>query len=215
MHPDIATFPNEAFYGGKLDVVPLEHQKAVLPDHGNGTDWITDMLMTKRIAFIAVDKPDDAPSDKVNPIEANLIAAIVKRIYDMERAVFDADETVGVIVPYRNQISAVRKVLAGYGIRALHNITIDTVERFQGSQRRYIVYGFTIQKYYQLNFLTANVFTDSDGTVVDRKLNVAMTRAEEHLIMTGYAPLLRRDDIFDRLIDFVKSRNGYIDKTTK
>ena len=215
MHPDIATFPNEAFYGGRLDVVPLEHQKAVLPDHGNGADWITDMLMTKRIAFIAVDKPDDAPSDKVNPIEANLIAAIVKRIYDMERAVFDADETVGVIVPYRNQISAVRKVLDGYGIRALHNITIDTVERFQGSQRRYIVYGFTIQKYYQLNFLTANVFTDSDGTVVDRKLNVAMTRAEEHLIMTGYAPLLRRDDIFDRLIDFVKSRNGYIDKTTK
>ena len=59
------------------------------------------------------------------------------------------------------------------------------------------------------------MFTDSDGTVVDRKLNVAMTRAEEHLIMTGYAPLLRRDDIFDRLIDFVKSRNGYIDKTTK
>jgi hypothetical protein len=69
-------------------------------------------------------------------------------------------------------------------------MTIDTVERYQGSQRKYIVYGFTVQKYYQLNFLTNNVFEDKiDGSIVDRKLNVAMTRAEEHLVMFGNAEL--------------------------
>ena len=58
------------------------------------------------------------------------------------------------------------------------------MERFQGSQRDYIIYGFTIQKYYQLNFLTSNVFEDFDGSIVDRKLNVAMTRARSVLTLS-------------------------------
>ena len=116
----------------------------------------------------------------------------------------------GVIVPYRNQIATIRKAIDGYGIPLLRDITIDTVERYQGSQRQYIVYGFTIQKYYQLKFLTDNVFEDEiDGCLVDRKLNVAMTRAEEHLIMFGNAALLSNIITFQRLIDFVRSKQGF------
>lgn len=211
MHPDIAAFPNYTFYKGQLKAVPLPHQEKVLPYSGQGKDGLTDLIKTRRIAFISSDIPIESPSDKVNPVEAEMIAATVKRIYELEKDVFSAEETVGVIVPYRNQISAVRKVIDKYGIDILHNITIDTVERFQGSQRRYIIYGFTIQEYYQLNFLTSNVFSDVDGTIVDRKLNVAMTRAEEHLIMIGHAPLLENNTIFSKLIEFAKSRYGYFE----
>ena len=211
MHPDIAAFPNYTFYNGRLKPVPLPHQEVVLPYSGQGTDGLSDLLKTRRIAFISSDAPTDSPSDKVNPVEAEMIAATVLRIYQLEQNDFSASETVGVIVPYRNQISAIRKILDKSGIDVLHDITIDTVERFQGSQRRYIVYGFTIQEYYQLNFLTSNVFEDVDGTVVDRKLNVAMTRAEEHLIMIGNASLLSNNTIFSKLIEFCKSRYGYFD----
>ena len=140
-----------------------------------------------------------------------MIAATVERIYSLERESFDAQKTVGIIVPYRNQIAAVRKLLDKYNISALHDIAIDTVERFQGSQRRYIVYGFTVQKYYQLNFLTDSVFEDTDHTLVDRKLNVAMTRAEEHLIMIGNAALLENVPTFERLIEFIKGKESYLD----
>lgn len=211
MHPDIAAFPNYTFYNGQLKAVPLPHQEKVLPYCGQGKDGLTDLLKTRRIAFISSDMPSESPSDKVNPVEAEMIAATVRRIYELEKDFFSAEETVGVIVPYRNQISAVRKVIDKYDIDILHNITIDTVERFQGSQRKYIIYGFTIQEYYQLNFLTSNVFTDVDGTIVDRKLNVAMTRAEDHLIMIGNAPLLENNIIFSKLIEFVKSRYGYFE----
>ena len=211
MHHDIALFPNLMFYGGRLLEVPLSHQTATLPAVGDGVDGIADLLATRRVAFIAVEAPRDSPSDKVNLVEAAMIAAIVVRIYERERvAGFDAGRTVGVIVPYRNQIAAVRQAIADRGIAALTDITIDTVERYQGSQRRYIVYGFTVQRRYQLDFLTADVFADeTDGTVVDRRLNVAMTRAEEHLLMVGNADLLARDGIFRRLIDFTRQRGSF------
>ena len=211
MHHDIAMFPSFTFYNNELEEVPRPHQLATLPLKGDGKNGIVDLLRTRRIAFIAAEQPKDSPSDKVNQIEADIIAALVVRIYDIEKPNgFDPDKTVGVIVPYRNQIAAVRKTIDKYGVRLLHDITIDTVERYQGSQRKYIVYGFTVQKYYQLSFLTSHVFVDQiDGCIVDRKLNVAMTRAEEHLLMVGNAELLSNNFTFAKLIEFVRSRHSY------
>ena len=212
MHPDIARFPNEAFYHNLLEPVPLPHQEINLPSAGNGEDAIADMLQTRRIAFLDSKKPADSPTDKVNQTEAEMIAAIVIRIYEIEKDKdFDVNETVGVIVPYRNQIAAVRNTIDQYDIDLLHDITIDTVERFQGSQRKYIIYGFTVQKPYQLDFLTDTVFEDYDGTMIDRKLNVAMTRAEEHLIMIGNTALLSLNPVYRRLIEFVRRTAGDCD----
>jgi hypothetical protein len=210
MHHDIALFPNYTFYNNQLKEVPVDHQTANLPLIGTGKNGIDDLLVTRRIAFIASESPKQSPTDKVNQNEADIIAAMVVRIYEIEmHNGFDVSTTVGVIVPYRNQIAAVRKTIDKYGIRVLHDITIDTVERYQGSQRKYIIYGFTIQKYYQLNFLTNNVFEDIDGSIVDRKLNVAMTRAEEHLIMVGNPELLSNNFTFFKLIEFVRSKHGF------
>ena len=211
MHHDIAIFPNFAFYNNQLEEVPRPHQNVVLPYKGEGKNGIIDLLKTRRIVFIATDAPKDAISDKVNQTEAEMIAATVVKIYEMEKTNgFDVNRTVGVIVPYRNQIATVRKAIDRYGIGLLHDMTIDTVERYQGSQRKYIVYGFTVQKYYQLNFLTNNVFEDKiDGSIVDRKLNVAMTRAEEHLVMFGNAELLSNNFTFFKLLEFVRSKHGF------
>ena len=211
MHHDIAIFPNLAFYNNRLEEVPLPHQNILLPVRGDSSNGITDLLATRRIAFIATEQPQDSISDKVNQTEAEMIAATVVKIYETEQANgFDVDKTVGVIVPYRNQIATVRKAIDQYGIDLLHDITIDTVERYQGSQRKYILYGFTVQQYYQLNFLTNNVFEDDiDGSIVDRKLNVAMTRAEEHLVMFGNAELLANNFTFFKLMEFVRSKHSF------
>ncbi len=211
MHRFIGEFPNQAFYGGHLEVVPLEHQllpyKAVESDNG-----IMKMLCSHRIAFVAAEQPRLSPSLKTNIIEAEMIAATVYQIYLLTKDSFDKDVTVGVIVPYRNQIATVRNAIDRYGIDILHDITIDTVERYQGSQRDYIIYGFTIHQMYQLNFLTDNVF-EEDGMIIDRKLNVAMTRARLNLVMIGNPKLLSMNVTFSRLMDFVRSKGGYFDVT--
>lgn len=209
MHHDIALFPNYAFYRNQLQEVPRPHQHVCLPLEGEGINGITDLLRTRRIAFVAAEAPTDSPSDKVNSIEADMIAALVVHIYALEASCFDVNRTVGVIVPYRNQIATIRKAIDRYDIPLLHDITIDTVERYQGSQRKYIIYGFTIQQYYQLSFLANHVFEDFDGSIVDRKLNVAMTRAEEHLLLVGNAELLSNNFTFFKLMEYVRSRHGF------
>ncbi len=211
MHQYIGEFPNIAFYGGKLEIVPLEHQQ--LPYKEIETDnGIMKMLCSHRISFVASEQPRLSPSVKTNVIEAEMIAATVYQIYLLTKDSFDKDMTVGVIVPYRNQISTVRNAIDRYGVDILHNITIDTVERYQGSQRDYIIYGFTIHQMYQLNFLTDNVF-EEDGMIIDRKLNVAMTRARLNLVMIGNPKLLSMNITFSRLMDFVRSKGGYFDVT--
>ena len=213
MHRDIAEFPNYAFYGNRLEVVPLHHQ--TLPTEiCHSQNGIEQMLRTRRIAFVAAQKPRAAASVKTNQVEAEMIAATVVQIYNICKDRFDESQTVGVIVPYRNQIATIRGAIDRYGIGVLHNITIDTVERYQGSQRDYIIYGFTVQQPYQLNFLTNNVF-EEDGMVIDRKLNVAMTRARLHLVLVGNPDILRENYTFYNLLEFVKSKDGYVDVPTE
>lgn len=209
MHKDIAEFPNYAFYGNKLDIVPLDHQLLpnVRKDTGNS---IITMLTTRRIAFVAAEPPTLSPSAKTNSVEAQMIAATVNAIYELTSDKFDVEKTIGVIVPYRNQISTVRNEIDRLGIPCLHEITIDTVERYQGSQRDYIIYGFTIQQSYQLNFLANNVF-EENGLTIDRKLNVAMTRARLNLVLIGNPVLLNENFTFYKLMEFVRSKGGYFD----
>ncbi len=195
MHPDISEFPNKAFYGGRLQAVPLPHQQ--LPSS------------SRRVTFLDVKALLSSPSDKVNLAEAEVIASCAQQIYQREKVGFSPQETIGIIVPYRNQIATIRSTIDRLGVPQLHDITIDTVERYQGSQRKYIIYGFTIQQYYQLRFLTDSTFLEN-GAVIDRKLNVAMTRAQEYLILVGNASLLARNAVFSRLIDFVKQKGGYM-----
>lgn len=208
MHHDIARFPNQAFYGGLLKEVPLPHQTLSLSPPVSATDPI-DTILSYRTAFIAVEDHADDEADKVNQAEAEIISSLVWHIYQDEKESFDSATTIGVIVPYRNQISAIRNAIARLGESKLCDIAIDTVERFQGSQRKNIIYGFTVKHYYQLRFLTGNVFQDIDGTWVDRKLNVAMTRAMERLILVGNPRLLARNSIFASLIDYMKETEGY------
>ena len=207
MHPIIADFPNHAFYEGRLAAVPCPHQQEELPTSTGPEQSIDSILATQRFAFIATSSPDDALSEKVNAVEAEMIAATAVHIYQQEVDNFDELSTIGIIVPYRNQIAAIRAAIDRYGISDLHNITIDTVERFQGSQRDYILYGFTIRRRYQLQFLTSNTF-EENGRLIDRKLNVAMTRARKHLLLFGNPNLLRHAPVFAQLIAFAQA-NGY------
>lgn len=221
MHQDIANFPNYAFYQNKLIPVPLSHQKEPTPSAVDSKNGLDNLLTTRRISFVSYSQPKNMAweyevSDKVNINEAKMVAAAVYHIYKLNENNFDKSKTVGVIVPYRNQISTIRNEIDKYGVAILHDIMIDTVERYQGSQCENIVYGFTIKKYYQLNFLTSNQYVDKNsGEIIDRKLNVAMTRAMKHLVMIGDARLLRENIIFYKLMEFAKSRRSYFEIATE
>ena len=211
MHPDIADFANRKFYAREqLECVPLAHQlEQTLTYNETSEDETDDVLKAHRMIFIP-SKPCRQLniSEKVNTEEARIITDLLRRLYRQLGKNFDPQKSVGVIVPYRNQIAMIRKEIEKLGIPELEEISIDTVERYQGSQRDIILYSFTIQSRYQLDFLTANTFYE-DGQPIDRKLNVAITRARKQLILIGNEPTLRQNQIFAELIDYIKEKGGY------
>jgi len=79
---------------------------------------------------------------------------------------------------------------------------VDTVERFQGSQRNFIVYSATVSSLAQLGFLAQSNHLGIDGVEVDRKLNVAFTRARKHFTLIGNEVLLQENPHYRRLINY-------------
>ncbi len=217
MHPDIAAFPNLMFYPNEhLEPVPLKHQTDTSLHYDlESNDVVDDLLKQNRLLFIHSENPqqngiteDTNFSDKTNPAEARIVADLLYRIHRFYGDSFNPDKTVGVIVPYRNQIAMIRQEIEKLKLHQLEQISIDTVERYQGSQRDVIIYSFTVSRPYQLDFLTSNCFIE-EGRTIDRKLNVAITRARKQLIMTGNATLLCRNAIFKQLIASTKYVDNY------
>ena len=200
MHREIAQFVNERFYDGRLSVVPLEHQEEAL----NYTDAQTPMeqfVATTRMGFVHVSAPDVSDNVKANKKEAEVVANIVEALIQLNErsgAPLSLPKQLGIIVPFRNQISMVRASLRTRGVPDVDNITIDTVECFQGSQRDYIIFTTTISRPYQLDILS--VCQHVGETEVDRKLNVAITRARKQFFLVGNRDLLSRNALYADLI---------------
>ena len=191
MHPEVARFANVHFYGGLLRPIPLDHQRVVSP--------------YRRVMFYPC-VPDESSTftPKTNQAEAQLIAHLCRQLYqetqECEPLQIDWAVELGIIVPYRHQIALIRRELH-LACPELSGITIDTVERFQGSERETIIFGFTVSRQSQLNFLCNSQFVDETGHFIDRKLNVALTRARQRTLLVGNPHLLREVPLFAELID--------------
>ena len=186
MHPGVAAFPNQAFYGGKLEPVGLPHQqeKVDVP-----------------VLFVPSVRDTDSLSGKTNVHEARLVADWAERIYWEVSENFNPNRTLGIITPYRSQIALIRKELQKKGIPALLDVSVDTVERYQGSEREVVIYSFCVNNKYQLKFLS-NI-TEENGVQIDRKLNVALTRARKRIIIMGVPDILRENPIYHRLLSAI------------
>jgi superfamily I DNA and/or RNA helicase len=210
MNQEVADFPNRAFYGGHLSIVGLPHQQGALTlAPALAADPFADLL-TRRVAFLpaapqAAATPSGTGFIKYNHGEAGIAADLAAAIYRQYAATTGfTPATLGIITPYRSQIALIRRALAAQGIPALREVTVDTVERFQGSERDVIIYSFCVNSAAQLALL-ANL-TEADWQVIDRKLNVVLTRARCQIFLVGAPELLRLNPIYARLLDHSTAR---------
>lgn len=206
MHPTIAEFVNQNFYQSQLEVVPVIHQQEPLAwvNYDEQNPWER-VVAKQRVAFYNSVHSDTDKSFKINSVEAQTCAQLVASIYQLyekNNLPFTPNQSIGIITPYRNQIALIKKKILQLGIPELEEITVDTVERYQGSQRDIIIYSFCVNHRSQLALLT-NTFVE-DGQVIDRKLNVALTRARKQMFLTGSPYYLRQNELFSQLIDYVE-----------
>jgi DNA replication ATP-dependent helicase Dna2 len=193
MHEEIMDFPGKWFYENNLQVLNTTIQQAEIdykmpdlePDLGK-------LLALKRVVFLPV-SPTGIPAlgQKTSAEEAIMCARIVlffKQLWKINKKKWAPEKTLGIITPWRAQIAQIRSELASAGIDP-NDITVDTVERYQGGARDVIIISTCAQSEWQLKALL-NISNEG----VDRKLNVALTRAREHLIMLGNPQVLGNDE---------------------
>ena len=200
MHREIAAFVNERFYEGRLSVVPLDHQEGAL-NYADAQTPMEQFVAATRMGFVHVPAPELSDNVKANKMEAEAVADIVEALINLNlrgETPLNLPKQLGIIVPFRNQISMVRASLRSRGVADVDAITIDTVECYQGSQRDYIVFTTTISRPYQLDILS--VCQQVGTTEVDRKLNVAITRARKQFFLVGNRDLLARNALYADLI---------------
>jgi DNA replication ATP-dependent helicase Dna2 len=206
MHRDIMEFPNRYFYEGNLKILPFEtkgHLQQIaalgfLSQQAKG-EWEA-LLSNRRMLFLPTPVDQAGAAQKINRHEAILVGDLIDaitRLYSAHNRELNP-RSIGVITPYRAQIAQIRQVLQERGY-ADELFTIDTVERYQGGARDIIIISLSTNSLSQLQSL---ISLSEEG--VDRKLNVALTRAREQLILLGNPELLEGNGIYRELIGYCK-----------
>jgi DNA replication ATP-dependent helicase Dna2 len=213
MHEQVQEFSNERFYAGKLKTLH-NWQRTTTPVEAlhclNGL-----VVPALRVVFIAT-----APENrsKVHTQESRLVAHIVHALCHSAHTQGElfSDEAIGVITPFRAQIAAIVHELSSLFPREskqrslLQHINIDTVERYQGSERDVIIISLAVSHSSQIQALQS---LSPDG-LVDRKLNVALTRARKRLIVLGCTAALESPDASNEhwkaFLHFVRERGGFV-----
>ena len=197
MHADIMDFPNRFFYSGLLrtlaETADAQHRqhRTLWYDVPALNALLEKNCAEKRVVFFPVRGEETVFNTKTSKSEAALVTRIVlffRNLYSLNNKSWEPVHTLGIITPWRAQIAQIRASLSEAGIDP-DSITVDTVERYQGGAREVIIMSTCVHSENQL----ASLVNLGEGGV-DRKLNVALTRAREHLIVLGNASVLAMDE---------------------
>ncbi len=184
MHQDIMAFPNDHFYAGSLKTItPVQ---VALTNDPPFNHILHKLLNNRRVAFVPVAPDENEILTKTNEAEAYKLFELVSyymELYALSGKSWDI-QTLGIITPFRAQIALIKKIFAEKGLGS-DQFTIDTVERYQGGAREIILISWCIQTPKELKMIT------SGEAGLDRKLNVALTRAKERLVCLGYPPAFK------------------------
>ena len=187
MHTEIMNIVNDLFYQGRLKELPINKK---VEKSQKRTTYSNEKL-DSRVTFIPTPVNDEVSSKKVNHYEAK---AIVKVINELTLGRNYSDIEIGIITPFRAQIAMIKSEFEAKKID-YSKITIDTVERYQGGARDIIIMSTAVNTPFQMDALVSK---NVDG--IDRKLNVAISRARELFILVGNEEVLSYSDQYVELI---------------
>ena len=164
MNEEIARFPSIQFYDGELEHgetnrdKKINDLKPIVGHHVKGNEQL-----------------EDQTKSKYNIEESQLVASQV-RLLEMNGV---SASNIGIITAYSAQIGKIANALSREKINNPEDVTIDTIDSFQGAERDAIIVSFVrSNKRHTSGFLE---FPDEGK----RRLNVALTRAKQRLVVIG------------------------------
>jgi superfamily I DNA and/or RNA helicase len=194
MQEPILHFSNEHFYGNKLlSDLSIAERPSI-----ESFQWIS---QGKHISFIdtagsdSVEEMEEDSQSIFNQTEVGLIKYLLTQS-DLEKKKFPF--SVGVLSPYRAQVEKLKEELEKKDFLQF-TPEINTIDSFQGSERDVIL----------ISLVRSN-FSKEVGFLEDyRRLNVAMTRAKEELILIGDSSTLSFNHFYKQLLDYISQKGSY------
>lgn len=189
MHETIMGFPDQSFY--ETDLVAADAVRDhTLADRGVSIDGTYASVLNPEEPLVFIDTSESDTSERSrhgststeNPFEAGLVKDLVDAL--LENGVLA--DSIGVITPYADQVDRIQELLDD-------SVEVDTVDGFQGREKDVIILS-----------LTRSNEDDRIGFLDDeRRLNVAMTRAREKLVVVGDSETLTTAPVFASLLEYI------------
>jgi len=176
MSQRIQAFASAEFYDGALRPATPEVAGQTLRDLGVDPADLPDGL-AGGVDFV---DPDGSRDGNRNVREAERVAEVV----DAYLAAGVDPDAIGVIAPFRAQVAEIGRRTP---------VTVDTVDRFQGSSKAVIVVSLVATG-------------DLDGPIFEdhRRMNVALTRAKKQLTLVGDPEALASEPFYRRMLNWAR-----------
>jgi len=178
MHEEICNWPNRYFYGGQIS---------------QGATSISTCGLSPYTLINTTTPEKEEKGAICNIGEVNLCMDIVETVTNIIRTSKRKNASIGIITFYSKQKTLLALELQN---RKLKDVEVNTVDGFQGSERDVILISCVRSGVRNIGFL-------EEG----ERLNVALTRAKQSLVIVGNLETLKTNKMWKELIQDAESRN--------
>ena len=193
MNEPIMGYSNAHFYGGRLRAADLVANRS-LPG----------VPLSESVVFIDTagtgfeEKLHPRFKSRYNDGELNIL---LEHLLDLRSSTPPEDPlpTVAVITPYRQQVERAEDLLEGEPRTHDFQLTVNTVDGFQGRERD-VVY---------VSLVRSNERQEIGFLADYRRMNVALTRAKQYLIVVGDSATVGNDPFFAGFLAYVEKFGAY------
>lgn len=200
-HPAILKLPNELFYDNELQPCADINERNLF------CSWKQLPVPGFPIIFhgvIGQDQREQKSPSYFNPEEVSVVVNYVKMLLDVKKNFGITAKDIGIISPYRRQVEKIRMKLNN--IACCNNITVGSVEEFQGQERKVIIIStvrsnpnlLDLDHKFKLGFLRN-----------PKRFNVAITRAKALLIVIGNPLILSKDYHWNSILKYCYGNKSY------
>jgi predicted DNA helicase len=107
--------------------------------------------------------------------------------------------TIGIISPYAEQVRLIRQEISDDGTLRSMDIEVNSIDGFQGQEKE-VIY---------ISLVRSNDHADIGFLKDERRLNVAMTRAQKKLVIVGDSATIAQHKLFADMIAHVENEGHY------
>ncbi|MNT25663.1 hypothetical protein D3C72_1611920 [compost metagenome] len=198
MNKAIMEFSNQQFYRGKLTAFETVANRKLVKEDENPLLFID-------TAGCGFNERTENGRSASNPEEGNLLMNYLndylQQLTNYDNEVMDKIRRVGVISPYKAQVSFLTEQLENFEMLASlgKKISFNTVDGFQGQECDLIA----------ISLVRSNEKNEIGFLADTRRMNVAITRAKKKLLIIGDSATLSSHPFYASFLDHVQSNSAY------